>query len=253
MEIRMPNITASTAQGQIEQIRSFLYQFTGELQHALDYSEKRIVQMEQLTIGDAGAENGNVSVAEEQKAIDSFNEIKGLIIKSADIVAAYYEKFMTQFNGEYFADSDFSSYLAKTNATIFASDSELKTVVAKTETIDGEITALKESNTTISQTAEGLKVSVTGLLENGINKVRTGKDFTFDDNGLTVGDPNNLLTTQVTEDGMKVKYNGSDMLKANSHGVEAKNLDASTHLIIGKKIRFETLPSGDRVGCFWVG
>jgi len=60
------------------------------------------------------------------------------------------------------------------------------------------------------------------------------------------------IKTQITEDGMTVYKNGNAVLTANSQGVDAVDLHASTYLIIAGKSRFEKY-KGTRVGCFWIG
>jgi hypothetical protein len=42
------------------------------------------------------------------------------------------------------------------------------------------------------------------------------------------------------------------LLTANKEGVVAKDLHATTYLIIGKNSRFEDFGS-DRTACFWIG
>lgn len=113
IDIRLPNITAATAEGQMAEMQSYMYQLVQQLNWALN------------TIGEA--QNGNtanivINSAENnispEQAADTFNSIKALIIKSADIVKAYEETIKTDFNGEYFADSDFGTYLNETRASI---------------------------------------------------------------------------------------------------------------------------------------
>ena len=48
----------------------------------------------------------------------------------------------------------------------------------------------------------------------------------------------------------KIK-NNEEVLTANNIGVDAKNLHATTYLIIGSNSRFEDY--GSRTGCFWIG
>ena len=60
------------------------------------------------------------------------------------------------------------------------------------------------------------------------------------------------MSTKVTEDGMEVSQNNTPVLVADSQGVEAKNLHASTYLIISGKARLEAYGT-DRVACYWIG
>ena len=99
-DIMLPNITAPTEAGKIEQMRSYLYQFAEQLKFALnamDATTSRQVQQ--------AAKAVTTKSSDEVQA--DFNAIKALIITSADIVEAYYEKMSEQFSGLYVAKSSF--------------------------------------------------------------------------------------------------------------------------------------------------
>lgn len=84
-----------------------------------------------------------------------------------------------------------------------------------------------------------------------IDSVTTSTGFTFDADGLKVEKSGSEMSTQITEDGMKVYRNDEEMLTANNQGVNAVNLHATTYLIVGYNSRFEDM--GNRTGCFWIG
>ena len=111
-------------------------------------------------------------------------------------------------------------------------------------------TLTNEVNTKIS--AEDVKLEINTVLENGVGKVETTTGFTFDENGLTIEKSNSEISTQITEDGMRVKKDGENVLTADNQGVQATNLHATTYLIIGNNSRFEDYDS-NRTGCFWIG
>ena len=115
MDIRMPNITATTPQGQMEQVRSYLFQMVQQLNFSLKAVEDKALEAQ--TAAEGSAKN------EVQQAQSTFNSIKGLIIKSADIVNAYTEVISHQLEGQYVAKSDFGTFLNTTIADIQA-DSE---------------------------------------------------------------------------------------------------------------------------------
>lgn len=248
--IRLPNINGATQQEQLAQMRSYLYQLVGELQFALGSVENGTAQV----ISKVAAPS---AVSQEQQAQEHFNEVKSLIIKSADIINSYYVEIdsLLRLSGYYAAQSDFGSFKEETNTAISASNDRITSVADRTETLETDVTAVKTAQTTVLQTADALKIQVEGLLDNGVQRIVTAKGFTFDEKGLTISDPANLFTTVVDEQGMRVRYNGSDVLVADSEGVTAKNLHASTYLIIGKekgRSRFEDYGT-DRTGCFWIG
>lgn len=94
---------------------------------------------------------------------------------------------------------------------------------------------------------------VNDINESGVSRVTTGKNYTFDDSGLDITDPNSELSTTVTHDGVKVtkNTNNTTMLQASSRGVDATNLHATTYLMIGNKSRLQVY-KGTRIGCFMV-
>lgn len=102
-----------------------------------------------------------------------------------------------------------------------------------------------------TMTAEDVKIEVQKEIDNGVSAVITKTGFTFDDEGLTVSKTGTEMTTQITEDGMKVFRDEEEVLIANNEGVVATNLHANTYLWIGKYSRLEDYEP-ERTGCFWV-
>lgn len=86
----------------------------------------------------------------------------------------------------------------------------------------------------------------------GANKVTTSTGYSFDADGLEIGKSDSDTTTKITNNGMQVTEGGTVMLDANKNGVDAKNLHATTYLIVGQNSRFEDYPDG-RTACFWIG
>lgn len=102
------------------------------------------------------------------------------------------------------------------------------------------------------QTAEGISLRVRSIVENGTDRVITSAGYTFDETGLTVRKSGKQIKTRITEDGMTVYKNDNAVLTANSEGVNAVDLHASTYLMVGGRSRFENYGT-DRTGCFWIG
>lgn len=104
-------------------------------------------------------------------------------------------------------------------------------------------------------TAEDIQLVVKSEMSEGVNKVTTETGFTFDETGLTVEKTGSEMKTQITEDGMKVHRNDTEVLTANNKGVTAYNLHARTYLIVGLSSRFEDYEKdgSPRTGCFWIG
>lgn len=111
IDIRLPNITGKTEAEQLGQIKSYLHQLVEQLNLGLNAVESYQSGNTSAPVVYKQSEN-----ATPQDAVDTFNSIKSLIIKSADIVKAYEETIFKDFNGKYFAESDFGTYLEETKA-----------------------------------------------------------------------------------------------------------------------------------------
>lgn len=162
---------------------------------------------------------------------------------------------------------------ANKEITILASDisadrENISALQVTTDGIAGRVTSVEETtaealtgvtddvaelkNTVETKlTDEEVTIKITEALSNGVDKVETSTGFTFNEEGLTVSKSDSEMSTTITEDGMQVFKNGEAVLTANNIGVDAKNLHATTYLIIGTNSRFEDY--GNRTGCFWIG
>lgn len=113
IDLRMPSING-TDREQLIQIRSYLYQLIPQLQWALDNVSGT------AATSDAAVQAAQHKVVESTPAISNasaeatFAKLKPLIIKSSDIVQAYYEKINNMLEGIYVAESDFGVYVEQT-------------------------------------------------------------------------------------------------------------------------------------------
>ena len=111
----------------------------------------------------------------------------------------------------------------------------------------------KSVEETISDALDDLSTVEDGLskIQNeGVHTVTTDI-VTIDGSGITVSEPNSEMETNINNDGMIISRNEEEVLVANNQGVDAKNLHATTYLIIGKNSRFEDW--GNYTACFWIG
>ena len=110
MNIRHPNITNGSAAEQLQQIKSYLYQLVEQLNMQTSSEEPGQSQ----TVASGGTVSGQLQTGggtEQVRSPEStFNQIKSLIIKSADIVDAYYTKMSEKFDSSYVAVSEFGTY-----------------------------------------------------------------------------------------------------------------------------------------------
>lgn len=113
IDIRFPNINAPTTEGQMAQMQSYMHQLVEQLNWALN----TVTSSQSGDTSNIVIENQGKEISPEE-AEDTFNSIKALIIKSADIVKAYEQTIKTEYNGKYVAVSDFGTYMEDTNRTI---------------------------------------------------------------------------------------------------------------------------------------
>lgn len=138
----LPNITATTPDGKLTQMHSFLYQTIEQLNWALNTLE--------TGTGTGGtyakSTSGSGKTETSKDSASNFNEIKALIIKSADIVEAYYEQISKKLSGEYVAKSDFGTYTEKTDAIIEANSKGITQQYTNLQQIDKDVDSLLEVN-----------------------------------------------------------------------------------------------------------
>lgn len=164
-------------------------------------------------------------------------------------------KEITLVAGKAEANSSSISAIKQNTESINASVSSLeKKVTEDKEAADGKFEEI-EKKVEAQMTDEDVNLLISTAINNGITEVKTTTGFTFDADGLTVSKSDSDLSTQITEDGMTIDNNGSEVLTVNHNGVNAANLHATTYLFIGTTSRFEDFQKNNelRTGCFWVG
>lgn len=140
IQIKTPNITTASDREKLAQIQSYLYQMAQQLQWAFNTIETGTISAESSASSPAG-KTGKVTVDAET----TFATLKNLIIKSADIVDAYYEKINSRLSGEYVAKSDFGEYTELTEQQIEASSVKIEQIYTDLQQIITEIDALDHS------------------------------------------------------------------------------------------------------------
>ena len=146
-DIMLPNITAPTEAGKVEQIRSYLYQFAEQLKFALNalYTEaNKSVQ---------SAKSVASKTPDEVQA--DFNAIKALIITSADIVESYYEKMSERFSGLYVAKSSFpngdeAAFIEQTQQDIEKNSTAITQTFDNVQSILGNIDGFGSQTITVN-------------------------------------------------------------------------------------------------------
>lgn len=140
MEIRLPNITGGSTESQLAQLKSYLYQMVGQLNYAL------------ATVESAAATSNTVnssSTASNQKEdpAASFNSIKALIIKSADIVTAYHDEIKKRLDGVYIAEASFpdgiATFIQNTSNEVIANSEYISQMYGNVQTILSDVAGIK--------------------------------------------------------------------------------------------------------------
>lgn len=166
VDLRLPNIKGETAEEQISYLKSYLFQLVEQLNWALNLAD------------DSSAVVVEKEPGKEESARETFNSVKSLIIKSADIVDAYTQQMEKTFDGRYAAESDFGSFVEETHNSIRETDSEVEQIYRNVQTISG--------------TVDGLGDEIIDILAN----VKTGLLY-YDDKGspvygMEIGQRNNI-------------------------------------------------------------
>ena len=156
-DIKIPNITATTERGQLEQIRGYLYQLADQLKWALNSLENGS-QTTQVV------KSSKETEMSENEATALFNEMKPLIIRSADIVEAYSEEIKKSLKGEYVAQSDFGTYVESTVQTINADSKNVEALFTSVQEIISDIKVLSN----LIEVTANIRSGILEYDENGV-------------------------------------------------------------------------------------
>jgi len=131
-DIRLPVITSGSDHEQLAQVKSYLYQLVEHLNYALTQVDRVAIQtQESVQAVQKAASSGKTTQ-------DTFNELKGLIINSADIVNAYYEEINRRLSSEYVAISDFGTYTESILTDYVTTSAFNEQITDLTRSIDGD-------------------------------------------------------------------------------------------------------------------
>lgn len=138
IDLRRPNINGRTAEEKLSQIHSYLYQFVEQLEWAFNnLSENPAAPTAEKAVSSANNTTINPT--------STFNAIKSLIIKSADIVDAYYEDMNERFAGEYVAESEFGTYSELTAQTIEKNSTGITQILANLQKISSDLKEIDDA------------------------------------------------------------------------------------------------------------
>ena len=201
--IETPRITAGSDRERLQQIQSYLFKMAGQLQWAFSTLETGTtgVSVQAPAATSSGGGNGAV---ENPKA--TFAALKDLIIKSADIVEAYYDTISAKLEGLYVAQSDFGTFAEETrlelegNATgiqqLYTNEqtilTNLDTLAGNTDALSGKVEGLTEQNKALGQDVEELyqqTILTNAYLKSGLLYYREDGSPVY---GLEIGQTNSV-------------------------------------------------------------
>lgn len=139
--IRYPNITGSTDAQKLEQMKSYLYQIVDELNFQLEKPSAA----GSVASGYASSVNEAAKPQKKTDPMSTFNDIKAIIIKSADILNAYYDKINARLEGVYVAESDFGTYAEQTTQDITANSKSIAQFYTDLQQVISEIEGVEST------------------------------------------------------------------------------------------------------------
>ena len=132
---------------------------------------------------------------------------------------------------------------------------DLNGIQAQVSQQQAETDGMRQSMTSVEQTAQGLSVSVQNILDNGVDKIKTGMGYTFNDDGLRISRDNSDIENKLDHTGMYVSKRGENVLQATADGVKAVDITVKNYLVVGAHARFEDYSDGssrNRTACFYI-
>ena len=239
VKLRLPNITGLTEREQLTQIKSYLYQLVEQLQFTVNNLE-----------GTASSAVVNTPKTTTKSTITTdpqatFDSIKSLIIKSAEIVDAYYEEINSRLVGEYVAQSDFGTFSEETEQAITENSTEIERAFANIQEIVTDI-----------ENIEYTLVEVNAHIRSGL--------LYYDDNGtpvygLEIGQRNSIDGEEVfnkyarfTSDRLSFyDQNDTEVAYISDYKLYIRNVEITSSYKIGGFV--DTVQSNGDVVTRWVG
>ena len=210
-----PTITGTTPEAQIKSLQSWLFQFSEQMQYALnnlDTSNFSNGGLEEITGAKDAAKTNNA-------ANEEFNALKSLIIKTSDTVKSYYEEVTETLESDYLAVSDFGEYSESNKQDIIKNALGITQYFSRVEEISGKLDTIEVSfDTYVKKTNAYIR---TGYLEQlDTYGVSIGEEKVEIQNGVEVVTFNQFATLTSEElafwqNGVKLGFFKGDSLFVN--------------------------------------
>lgn len=110
----MPTITGRTTEEKLQSIQSWLFQFTGQMQYALNNLDTSNFIDGSVS---SSAQTDDI-VAKAQKVSQEFEALRSLVVKTAKTIQSSYDELSKTLNSNYVANSVFGDYVEQATNTI---------------------------------------------------------------------------------------------------------------------------------------
>lgn len=233
IDIRFPQITETSVEGQLRQLKSCLIQYSEKLNWALNTLEKN-TQDVVVKYESQSSSKGSIE-SDPEAAASTFTALKGYIIKSADIVNAYSDVITRKLEGIYTAEASFPDgsslkYIEETTKTLKETSDSIANHYESIQKIEDDLGKLVS------------KIESEGYIKEGVIRYATGDKL---DGAPIIGIE---VGQEIIKDGEKV-FNKFSQLTANGlyffdKGTEVANI-TGYKLNITKAHISESLTLGD--------
>lgn len=156
--LRLPAITGSSDHEQLQQIKSYLLQLSSQLSWALERVD--------------GQKQASNPVESADNSTAKFDEVKALLLKSAEVVESLSQRVSHRLQGEYVAKSEFGTYREQTDLKLEADSTAISQLYTGLQSVSGTVDALGD---TLRSTSAYIK---SGLLEEGVYGLEIGQTNT---------------------------------------------------------------------------
>lgn len=143
INIRLPNITSNTEQGQLLQMKSYLHQLVQDLNWVL-------TAIESGNNAQVAKKNASGNAVTKDEFTTSFNELKSLIVKSSQTVMAYSEMAEEKYGSMYVAQSDFGTYKEEAEQRIAENSTSIEQFFTNMQEIITDLDTLEHSMINVS-------------------------------------------------------------------------------------------------------
>ena len=173
--IRMPPAEAAEGQAGLVQIQRYLFQMAEQLNFVLGSMDKQVETVQKTMKVTVKQEVAGAAKSPQA----TFNEVKSLIIKSADIVDSYFETISKKLEGHYVAVSEYGTFVEDATNEIRANANGITQIYTNLQSINGSVAEIRDQQ---METNAYIKTGLVGTNEDGTPAygLEIGQETTLD-------------------------------------------------------------------------